>query len=107
MPPPPSALPPPVPVAPNQASRTEDALEAIDRILEALPLANVVFNAPSSIDLGESETIALRLSTQEPIGELKQEVTEAGARVGARIRISAQMEARLTGQHFNIQAVTP
>ncbi|MDP8908902.1 MAG: hypothetical protein M3N47_07240 [Chloroflexota bacterium] len=84
-----------------------DPLREIDAILEGLPLATVAFNVPTRIALGESAVIELLLSTRAPTEDLKREITEAGKRIGARIRISDRMEARLTGPRFKIEAITP
>ena len=84
-----------------------DPLREIDTILEGLPLATVAFNVPTSIALGESAVIELLLSTRAPTEDLKGEISEVGKRIGARIRISDRMEARLTGPRFKIEAITP
>lgn len=80
---------------------------SIDRILDKLGLANIAFNAPTTLRLGERAGIQLLLSTQESVEELQQKIIEAGQKEGAEIHISDQMQARLTGFGFAIQAVTP
>jgi hypothetical protein len=84
-----------------------DALDEIDGILKGLPLANIAFNAPLSLNLGDSAVIELVLSGRQPIRVLKRRVTAVGERVGARIRVADRMEARLSGLGFKIQAITP
>lgn len=86
---------------------TQEALQEIDSILAGLPLATVAFNVPTDVALGESVVIQLLLSTKAPIADLQRKVTEAGERVGARIKVSDRMEARLTGPRFKIEAITP
>lgn len=80
---------------------------SVDRILDKLGLANIAFNAPTTLLLAERAGIQLLLSTQESIGELKRKVVEAGQKEGARITVSDLMQARLTGFGFAIQPVTP
>ena len=75
-------------------------------MLKGLPLASVAFNTPEHLSLDKTSTFELLLSMQDPVNELKQEISEAGARAGARIRISEHMEARLTGQGFAVEAIT-
>jgi hypothetical protein len=40
------------------------------------------------------------------IEELQEQITEVGEREGARVRITDEMEARLTGLGFKIEAIT-
>jgi hypothetical protein len=98
----PSPIPSPTPSA---------DLTAIDRILEALPRGNIAFNAPSTMVLEDTYKIRLLLSSSKSIEELQQELEHQVKGVknleGARIRIASEMEARLTGQNFEITAVTP
>jgi hypothetical protein len=82
-------------------------LDAVDRILASLELANMVFNAPRTLQLREVLVIQLLLSTAQSVEELQGMITAAGEREGARVRISNQMEARLSGRGFKIEAITP
>jgi hypothetical protein len=84
-----------------------DSLMAIDQHLESMQLGNIAFNAPTSINLNESTVIKLLLAVETPIEELKQLVEEKGEKVGARIKVSSRMEARLSGSNFEIVTMTP
>jgi hypothetical protein len=99
--PPGDMAPPPPPTLPSTL------LAAIDRILENLELANIAFNAPATLQLGNSAVVQLLLSTQKSIEELQNMITATGEKEGARIRVSNQMEARLSGLGFKIETVTP
>lgn len=88
---------------PPQAS----PLDAIDKLLASLPLANIAFNTPSTIPLGESEIIHLVLSTRETMETLQTMIESGGEKTGAQIKVGNAMEARLTGKGFKIQAITP
>ena len=60
--------------------------------------------------LGETYPIHLLLSPRKSVQELQQELqtaTHEGTVQGAQISIAPEMEARLTGQGFEITAVTP
>jgi hypothetical protein len=83
------------------------AFQAVDRILDKLEFGNIAFNVPSSMNLQDTETIQLILSLNKPIDELRQLIEAQGEKEGARIRVSNQMEARLTGLNFKITAITP
>jgi hypothetical protein len=112
---PPSATgqpaPPPEPpkVTTRGAAKTakSDQFKVIDRILEKLPLGNMAFNAPAAININATASIQLILSLSKPVAELKQMIKAEGEKQGESIKVSDQMEARLTGAHFQIYAVTP
>jgi hypothetical protein len=75
----------------------------IDRILESMGWGNIAFNAPSSMNLRDLAQIQLLLSLEQSVEELRDMVTAAGEKEGARIRVSNWMEARLSGLSFQIQ----
>jgi hypothetical protein len=54
--------------------------------------------------LADLATVEIQASTVE---ELKQSIVEEGERVGASIKVSDRMEARLSGYMFQITAITP
>jgi hypothetical protein len=70
-------------------------------------LGNIAFNTPDTLEFGDSEMIQLLLSKQESIQDLQDKIGAAGEKEGARIRISSQMQARLSGSGFGIEPVTP
>ncbi|MEA3274987.1 MAG: hypothetical protein U9Q81_06800 [Pseudomonadota bacterium] len=82
-------------------------LSAIDRTLREMTYGNIAFNAPSPMNLQDTEVIQLALSARETIDELKSEIIEKGEKIGAKVRISDRMEARLTGQNFQLTAISP
>ena len=109
-PPPPPTIGPAPPVGsapPPPPSERRSTLGAIDRELARLELANIAFNAPRSLHLGAPTDIQLLLSPKQTRAQLQDRLTAVGDRVGARIRITNTMEARLTGSGFEIEAITP
>jgi hypothetical protein len=106
-PPPPPEPPGPGPEPPGPPPPPGQLLARIDDILAALPLANIAFNVPKALEVGQRTVIELRMSGRRPIRQLKQEITALGEREGARIRVSDQVEARLTGLGFEIRPLTP
>jgi Divergent InlB B-repeat domain len=106
-PPPPGPPPPPQPPPGPPPPPGQPPFAEIDRVIQRLPWANIAFNAPTTLTLGESVVVELLLSAEQPIGRLEKEITALGKRKGARIRASDRMEARLTGLGFEIEAVTP
>jgi hypothetical protein len=69
--------------------------------------AQLAFNAPSAMNIGDTAQIQLLLSLEESIDELKRAIEGAGSREGAQIAVAERMEARLSGANFRITAVTP
>ncbi len=79
----------------------------VDKLLDEMELGAVVFNVPSKINIDDSPQIQLILSLADSIETLKKLITEEGKKIGATIKISNRMEARLTGYKFQISAITP
>ncbi|HEY4234497.1 MAG TPA: hypothetical protein VGM76_13775 [Lacipirellulaceae bacterium] len=86
----------------------DDAMSEVDRKLAALPLGNIAFNTPETIPLGNTATIELLVSTKEAEEQLRQSIRGSGPIESAQgVQISDQMEAKVTGLGFRIEAVTP
>jgi len=87
---------------------TGDAYVAgIDKMLDKMASGSMAFNAPNTINIDDSPEIQLILSLDETVAALKQAITEEGRRLGATVKVSPRMEARLTGNLFQITAITP
>ncbi|WP_146232664.1 MULTISPECIES: hypothetical protein [Pseudomonas] len=97
----PESLPPDLPEEPPH---TDDFLAA-DRALEELRIANIAFNAPQKINIEDSTKIQLFLSLSNSSEELISRITAPGTQESASIRVSKEMEARLTGTNFSISAI--
>jgi hypothetical protein len=69
--------------------------------------AQIAFNTPSAMNLGDTAQVQLLLSLNESIDELKRSVQGPGGREGAQVAVAERMEARLSGANFRITAVTP
>lgn len=68
--------------------------------------ANVAFNVPRALDLGERTEIQLLVSLRKPIRVLQEELAANGVKEGSTVRVSPLVEARLTGLGFAIEALT-
>lgn len=79
----------------------------VDRLLDEMEFGTIAFNAPTNTNIDDSLLIQLILSLAETMEELKQSITEEGEKVGATIKVSDEMEARLSGYMFQITAITP
>ncbi len=78
----------------------------VDRLLDEMEFGNIAFNAPTNINIDDSPQIRLILSLAATIEKLKQSITEEGEKLGATIKVSDRMEARLSGYMFQITAIT-
>jgi len=78
-----------------------------DQAVAQLPLANIAFTAPQTLQLGDTTQVQLVLSARESIRQLKKKLSEIGVKHGARIRASNRMEAHLVGSGFTIEALRP
>lgn len=83
---------------------------AIDKILEGMEWGNVAFNAPNSMEFDVAKRVILELSLVHSVDDLKKMVAEKegveGDLAGARIKVADEMQAVLTGDGFQITAVT-
>ncbi len=84
-----------------------EPLSEVDRLLDEMEFGTIAFNTPTKINIDASFQIQLILSLAATVEELKQSIKKEGKRVGAKIKVSDKMEARLTGYMFQITAITP
>jgi hypothetical protein len=86
----------------------DDPLSSLDRTLKESSRSSIAFNTPKNMQLEESETVIVLLSPPASVKELARQLGAEGASgsiEGAKmIRTAPRMEARLTGQDFNIDA---
>ncbi|MBC7358641.1 MAG: hypothetical protein H5U10_08920 [Desulfacinum sp.] len=85
----------------------EDSLNPIDRLLSGLRFGTIAFNVPPRMNIQATAVVQLLLGLEKTGEELKAMVEAEGTRESGRIRVSNRMEARLTGPHFTITAITP
>jgi hypothetical protein len=80
---------------------------AVDTILQKVEVGNIAFNTPRNLYVGDPAVMEVRLSRQKSIADLQQKIVEAGAKEGARIQVSREMQASLSGSGFKIEPITP
>lgn len=93
----------------NIGNETGDVynFDDVDKLLEKMEFGVIAFNTPTHINIDDSPQIQLKLSLNETVEKLKRSITEKGKKMGATIRVSDRMEARLSGNMFRITAITP
>ncbi len=80
----------------------------IDQILKDMARGHIAFNVPDSVmHVGQASTIQLLLDLSKPIEELESMIRTSGVVESHQIKVSEIMEARLTGNGFQITAITP
>ncbi len=89
------------------AATTKNAFDVIDEQLKKMSFGNIAFNTPKTINIDSTKTIQLKLDLKKSIDELKNTINSQEGKAGAQIKVSNQMEARLTGQNFSITPLTP
>ncbi|MCP4368186.1 MAG: PEGA domain-containing protein [Deltaproteobacteria bacterium] len=89
------------------------AKSTIDEIIKHLKNANLLFNTPEKMVLGEKRQIVLLMSTKLPLPTLKIELitkitdTEKTGKIHeASIKATKKMESHLTGFGFTIKPIT-
>lgn len=91
------------PVSPSPPA---SPLGSVDQILASMEWANIAFNSPQKLNLKETAEVQLLLSLRKTMDELRTEITAAGEREGAKVKVSNRMQARLSGVDFQIVAIT-
>lgn len=94
---------------PNQ-SPSPVAQSKIDSLLARLEFGNIVFNIPPSMVLNKVESISLLLSKKHTMQELQKRILEeavTGDIQSAKIKVHDEMQAIITGDGFQMTAVTP
>ena len=67
--------------------------------------ANIAFNTPGSLGYGRTVSIELKLSANKTPDQLSDMIQEPGEKQTDTVKISNEMDARLTGEQFQITAV--
>lgn len=83
------------------------ALKFVDELVEQLESANIAFNAPMTVRLGDRTVIELFLSSDFSMEDLQKEITAGGEKHGCRIRVANHMRAELWGDGFTSEAILP
>ena len=82
----------------------------VDNLVRNLPLGNVVFDPPRTMEVDDSATVSVVLSPTDSIEKLKQQLPQEhrkDAEVGADIKVSSRMKAALVGTYFDIKELRP
>jgi hypothetical protein len=108
---PPAPLPPAAPPTHADSAaankRLSEALQGVDQAMARMTQAQIAFNTPQVMNMGDAAQIELLLSLDETQAQLKRALGGEGGRESAQVAVTEQMEARLTGANFRITAVTP
>jgi hypothetical protein len=92
---------------PEQHAPSPITPDDIDKIIQGLSLANIAFNTPDTMRMGQTQSIQLFLSGSATVEALQKQITAAGSLNSGQVQISGLLDAHLTGANFQIEAVTP
>ena len=82
------------------------SLHKADAALAEELKANVVYNAPTTMVLGEPTDIELLISRNTALDALEAQLDADGPRRDARIKVAEHVEAVLNGDGFDVKALT-
>ena len=109
--PPPNQTPIPTDHSTAKPPTPSDELSQIDKVLASLPMGNMAFNVPAAVEIGQTFSVRLILSPTKSIAQIQEELDRSlpprQSHESAQVRLTSQMEARMTGQNFEIVEVTP
>ena len=90
-------------------SRTETGSvpDKVGEALKAMTWGQIAFNNPEVLAYGESAIVELLLSENKTEDQLLSIIRESGKKESYQVRLSTDMEARLTGRAFEITPITP
>lgn len=91
------------PLPPSQSV----SVAALDRVLEPLEQGNIVFDVPQSMEIDKSKIINLLLSPTKSIKELQLELESEEEIESATVKITNDMEAKLSGKGFTVETLIP
>lgn len=86
---------------------TDDGFASTDKVIANMEEANLAYNIPRSMTLGETKEVLFVLDlskSSEDLRKIYQEQTDVKT---ARARVSSYMEAKLRGSSFDITEITP
>jgi len=99
---------------PKLIDTLDSGFNKIDRIIEELRKANIVFNAPETMMIKETRQIVLLMSTGLSKKFLEAKISKFisdSAKIGKihtdTVKVSARMEAHLTGDGIIVRPITP
>ena len=88
-------------------SEVPEPLSPVDRILESMQWGNIVFNAPQAMRLRETRRVHLLLGPSQTVEELEDMLSSSDTLMHARVRFANRMQAKLTGDGFEVKPITP
>ena len=76
-------------------------------LLNKMQFGAIAFNVPEAMNIDQPHQFQLIASLAKSVEQLKRSIAEQGKKIGATIKVSDRMEARLSGHMFQITAITP
>lgn len=84
-----------------------ETINLVNDYLSQLSWGQIIFNTPEKMNLEDTDTICLILDNDEDFSNVLYNYKNNTKLVNAKIKISDQMDATLTGSGFKITSITP
>lgn len=81
-------------------------MQSVDRALASMQQASIAFNSPETLNRDDTAVIQLLLDMRQSVQALKAQVSAEGEKMGATVRATSRMQAKLTGADFRITPIT-
>ena len=82
-------------------------MEPVFKIMDSIQLGDLVFSVPESMKVGDLRRVQMLVSPSLSIEDLSRQITVAGKKEGALVKLTPRMAAILTGAAFTIRSITP
>lgn len=89
------------------ADKANEDISRRSRILDALPKADIVLDAPEKMKVGDKRQVDANIGINVPMEILKRKPRPGDRQIQSVARVSSQMAAALTGPGFEINLKTP
>lgn len=94
---------------PSATPTTADPLATVQSVVDKFGSANIAFNPPKSMIMGDKKLVELLLSPAETQAALRSGLPaeDQGSAETAAVQVAPRMEARLTGLGFAVESLSP
>ncbi len=79
----------------------------VDDAVKNMDKANIAFNMPMKMNVGDVRNIRLLLSYKDTLEQLESEIKKAESTFSETIQVSSRMEAKLIGNNFVVTSISP
>jgi hypothetical protein len=98
-----------VPVLPETVVAAPTPDDPVQRFVDGLATANIAFNPPKTMVMGDRKLVELLMSVEQSQAALRAQlpVEDQGSAQTATAKVAPRMEATLTGVGFTVESLSP